>query len=47
MREEGSTEEDPGFTDRMGPLLRAEVTRQRLQDFRHFAQEQSDTLAID
>lgn len=43
----GSTEEDSGFTDRMGPLLRAEVERQLLNDFQRYAHEQSDTLAID
>ncbi len=47
MRVESNTEKDLGYTDRMGPLLRAEVERQLLNDFQRYAQEQSDTLAID
>lgn len=36
-----------GFTDRMGPQLRAEVTRQLLEDFHYCTHESIDHLTID
>ena len=35
------------YPNHMGPRLRAEVERQLLLDFQHYAHEQSDHLAID
>jgi hypothetical protein len=38
---------EAGYTNHMGPRLRAEVERQLLQDFRRYSDESGDDLAID
>ncbi len=40
-------EKDLGYTDRMGPKLRAEVERQLLHDFQQYDHQQRDHLTID